>query len=174
MNDWHLLITTYEQDQNLAFYVDGTLVGDASFVTEGKFGGAVTFDGNFDYVDVENELFVDGQNSYTAACWFRVSELDGTRQMLFETSETWAVSAELSPTDNNLKYSVETDGTKAISTVTASSAAPTWIWFERTGTPPARRLQCTSNMRQIALALHNYHSSHRHGGQHDRSERSRS
>ena len=94
--------------------LDGTLVGDAAFVTEGKFGSAVTFDGNFDYIDVENELFVDGQDSYTAACWFQVSELDGTRQMLFETSESWAMSVELSATDNHLKYSVEADGATAI------------------------------------------------------------
>ena len=94
--------------------LDGTLVGDAGFVSEGKFGSAVTFDGNFDYVDVENELFVDGQDSYTAACWFQVSELDGTRQMLFETSETWAISAELTTTDNMLQYSVQAGGASAV------------------------------------------------------------
>lgn len=102
--------------------LDGALQGDAAFAAGGKFGGALALDGDADYVDVANELFPDGQDGFTAATWFHVSELTGLRQMLLETSGSWALSVELKPTTNELGYSIELDGAGVIK---GSNVVPT-------------------------------------------------
>lgn len=94
--------------------LDGSLVGDPARVV-GKVGsGALQFDGIDDYVDVVNEVIPDGQDSYTAVAWINPAAGGPSRQAIFETSGSWAVSTELSQDNLRIKYSVETDGTGVV------------------------------------------------------------
>lgn len=91
--------------------LDGNLMGDAHFVSGGKFGGAVALDGVGDYVDVVNRVIPDGASAYTVTAWVKPTDLSGTvRQCIFETSGSWAISAELSTTNQRVMYSVQAGG----------------------------------------------------------------
>ena len=106
--------TTADNAASVSTGLDGALAGDAAFTLDGKFGNAVTLDGSGDYVDVAQEMFLDGAEAYTVAAWFNADSGGPARQMIFESSQTWAVSVELSQNNLRIKYSVEIDGTSVI------------------------------------------------------------
>ena len=106
--------------------LDGTLIGDATFVSGGVFGNAVQLDGAGDYIDIINEVIVDGASSYSVSAWFRPDNIGATRQTIFETSQNWAISTELGAGSNNLTYRIETDGTSASNQTTIVPTANNW------------------------------------------------
>lgn len=108
---------------------DGTIMGDTK-EAGGKFGEALEFDGDGDFVDVTSNVVADGQPEYTITTWFNPKDsTSGTRQMMFETSGSWAISAELSVNNNNLKYSIETLGATVIKETNIRPEEGIWQHF---------------------------------------------
>jgi hypothetical protein len=53
---------------------DGTLMGDTSWVAEGKLGGALQFDGDGDYVDCGNDPIFNPEGSFSVTFWAYISD----------------------------------------------------------------------------------------------------
>lgn len=109
--------------------VNGALTNGAAFVSGGKFGNAVFFDGTNDYVDVTNRVIANGGYTYTSSAWINVSADDTTRRTIFESTDVatgattsgFAISAELTDTAgkvHDLKYTTVSAGTSIVSGIT--------------------------------------------------------
>ena len=53
---------------------DGTLMGNTSWVAEGKLGGALQFDGDGDYVDCGNDPIFNPEGSFSVTLWAYISD----------------------------------------------------------------------------------------------------
>jgi len=53
---------------------DGTLMGDTSWVAEGKLGGALQFDGDGDYVDCGNDPIFNPAGSFSITFWAYIND----------------------------------------------------------------------------------------------------
>ena len=66
---------------NVGSALDGTKT-NATWSMNGKFGKAINFDGNGDYVDIPDNNSVDLTNSFTISLWLKPSDLTQTNRYL--------------------------------------------------------------------------------------------
>ena len=57
---------------------DGKIVGKAKWIPEGRFGGALSFDGKSSYVEIPKQKAFD-LTEFTIELWFWAESIDGTR-----------------------------------------------------------------------------------------------
>jgi hypothetical protein len=103
---------------------DGTLVGDPKWVP-GKVGGALEFDGNGDYVELENNTDFDIPVNITVTCWIKVGQFDKTWQAIVTNGDgSWRVHR--SSSTNNIAW-----GTSGLSPtdLTGTTDVSTGEWF---------------------------------------------
>ena len=60
---------------------DGKIVGKAKWIPEGRFGGALSFDGKSSYVEIPKQKAFD-LTEFTIELWFWAESIDGTRAVL--------------------------------------------------------------------------------------------
>ncbi|MCP4262265.1 MAG: LamG domain-containing protein [Planctomycetes bacterium] len=81
---------------------DGTLMGDPKWVP-GKFGGALEFDGDGDYVDCGSSPDFAIPVNISITCWIKVNVFDKTWQAIITTSDSsWRVHR--SSSSNNIAW----------------------------------------------------------------------
>lgn len=92
---------------------NGTLQGDAHFVSGGVAGGAVAFDGAGDYVTVPDSAYLDVTSSGTLECWALVDSTmamgEGT-SLLTKMNHTSQVSYDLRLTTGGTLHAYVHDG----------------------------------------------------------------
>jgi hypothetical protein len=95
---------------------DGTQVnGTICNATLGKYGAGCYFDSNTqDYMNIDTELFADGSSEYTATAWFKIRKSSGSRKYIFETSGSYAISAEVAADNNISIWAQKTSGSATI------------------------------------------------------------
>lgn len=90
----------------------GVRVGDANTSSSAKVGGkAGTFDGNGDYVLVSTTMLAPNSLAWTGCSWFKLGNVGGLRNFLFETSGgSYAISAGIQTNGAFQPYTLMSDG----------------------------------------------------------------
>jgi len=67
---------------------DGTFVGDPQWAT-GKFGGALEFDGSYDYIEIpfNESLRVINQGDFSVSAWFRLNEIPSEYKVVLQQGD---------------------------------------------------------------------------------------
>ena len=103
---------------------DGTLVGDPKWVP-GRLGGALEFDGDGDFVELENNTDFDIPVNITITCWIKVNQFDKTWQAIVTNGDgSWRVHR--SSSSNNIAW-----GSSGLSPtdLTGTTDVSTGEWF---------------------------------------------
>jgi hypothetical protein len=67
---------------------EGTVIGGVEFVDDGKYGGALSFDGSSGLVRVEDDDKLDLEGSYTVMAWAYPTMVDGGFRWIADKSNT--------------------------------------------------------------------------------------
>ncbi len=117
---------------------DGKIVGGAEWTPDGKFGGAMKFDGASSYVEVPASGDLD-LIEFTVELWFRAESIDGTRAVFghgesFDTDKAQYI-IEINDGENPNKvqvwYEAENDDDTYVASTTDIKPG-TWYFFAAT------------------------------------------
>jgi len=106
---------------------NGTING-ATWTTSGKYGNALTFDGNNDYVSLGNNSALTPSNQVTFASWIKLAAVTGTPQMIigkYNTSGAYPYQLRIQGGDK-VRFSVRTSSSEDVDTSNILSANQ-WI-----------------------------------------------
>ena len=127
---------------------DGTING-ATWVNDGKFGKALSFDGADDYVEVKDSDSLDITNAITIMAWVKLDSLDKEQQIVRKSRDDTGEAYEIFINDTNRVFFGIRDSSGTEEYVYPTDTLTTGTWYHIVGTYDKQNLKLYLNGNEI-------------------------
>lgn len=113
-------------------YQDGILMSGANWTTSGKYGDAVIFDGNDDYVDLPDDI-VNGLTDFSISAWVYLNNATDTWSRIFDFGTGTGVNMFLTPRNgatNVIRFAITTTGNTGEQIINGSAFLSVNTWHQ--------------------------------------------
>lgn len=114
---------------NGASSLDGAFNGSPSYVLNGKYGKAVTFNGSTDYIDLGNQSALYTKGAFTISAWIKPTGGAGTQRAIFCDYEATGTTSNFCmklDTNNKIEFFWDNSTSTPIATSTTVTSLNNW------------------------------------------------